>query len=271
MTVDHPSRADITLAEALSEYLETLKPEQRRLQEAYVRKYVDAAGGSHLARDLSGARVESYSEAQIKASDPNAPDRVAALKAWFQFLKKKDYTTGNYGINVRARKMPGRAAPASATRRDETPVEMTADGIAILQKEQQDLEAQKAELVKAIEIARSDGDLRENAPYHAAREALAFAEQRFKRIEESLRRAVVADSLDDGKAAVGSTVSVVNVEEDKRFEYQLVSAREANAADRKISIESPVGKQLLGRRAGDEVAVSTPRGEVKFRVERVDR
>ena len=271
MTVDHPSRADITLAEALSEYLETLKPEQRRFQEAYVRKYVEAAGGTHLARDLSGARVESYSEAQIKASDPNAPDRVAALKAWFVFLKKRDYTTGNYGINVRARKMPGRPAGSVATRRDESPVEMTADGIAILQKEQIELEAQKAELVKAIEIARSDGDLRENAPYHAAREALAFAEQRFKKVEESLRRAFVADSLDDGRAAVGSTVSVTKMDEDTQFHYQLVSAREANASDRKISVESPVGKQRLGRRAGDEVAVITPRGQVKFRIDGVAR
>jgi transcription elongation factor GreA len=146
---------------------------------------------------------------------------------------------------------------------------MTADGIESLKKELAELEAQRAELVKLIEHARSDGDLRENAPYHAAREALAMTEDRFKRIEESLRRAVVADSSDDGRSAVGSIVSVTNLDEDRQFQYQLVSAREANAAERKISVDSPVGKQLLGRRAGDEVAVSTPRGEVKFRIDAV--
>ena len=61
------------------------------------------------------------------------------------------------------------------------------------------------------------------------------------------------------------------MDEDTQFHYQLVSAREANASDRKISVESPVGKQLLGRRAGDEVAVITPRGQVKFRIDGVAR
>ncbi len=259
----------MTMGDALNEYLLTLKPEQRRTHEPYVRKYVEYAGESQVIADLRGSRVESYSEAQIRSSDPNAPERVAALKAWFQFLKKKDYAIANYGINIRARRPIGKSVATSGPRSADTPIEMTADGLHILQKEMAELEVQKVELIKAIDIARQDGDLRENAPYHAAREALAFASQRHRQIETSLKRAVVVERTGDDRSAVGSTVTVTNLDLEKSFDYQLVSAREANAIECKISVESPVGKQLLGRRAGEEVAVTTPRGAVRFRIEAV--
>jgi transcription elongation factor GreA len=259
----------VTLGHALSEYLQTLKPEQRRIQETYVRKYVEYAGDSLIAATLTGSKVESYAEAQIRVSDPAAPERVAALKAWFQFLRKREYTTANFGINIRARRAIGRSAATAGQRIEETPIEMTADGVDALKSELQVLDSQKLDLIKAIEIARSDGDLRENAPYHAAREALAFANQRHKQIETSLRRAVVVDRTEDDRSNVGSLVTVTNLDDDRQTTYRLVSAREAKAAELKISVESPVGKQLLGRRAGDEVAVSTPRGEFRYRIDSV--
>jgi len=73
----------------------------------------------------------------------------------------------------------------------------------------------------------------------------------------------------DERSSVGSVVSVTNLDTNKTFDYTLVSAREANAAQQRISVESPVGRQLLGRRVGEEVLVSTPRGESRFRVEAV--
>ena len=144
------------------------------------------------SRDPTGSLVESYAETR-SACDTDAPRRVEALKAWFQFLKKKNYTTANFGVNIRVRRTGGRAG-ASAVRIEEAPIEMTADGIEQLKRELSVIESKVPDLVKAIEIARSDGDLRENAPYHAAREALAFTNDRKQRIETSLKRAVVVDS-----------------------------------------------------------------------------
>ena len=94
----------ITLGEALSEYLASLKPAQRHEQERYVRNYVDHADPQTNCSFLTGSRVESYAEAQIRSADPNAQRRVEALKAWFQFLKKKGYTQANFGVNVRVRR-----------------------------------------------------------------------------------------------------------------------------------------------------------------------
>lgn len=260
----------ITLGDALTEYLASLKPAQRHEQERYVRNYVDHADPQTNCSFLTGSRVESYAEAQIRSADPNAQRRVEALKAWFQFLKKKGYTQANFGVNVRVRRTGGRAG-AAAVRIEEAPLEMTADGIETLKRELAVLEAQVPELVKAIEVARSDGDLRENAPYHAAREALAFSNDRKQRIESSLKRAVVVDSSgrDEGVAALGSMVTVTHVERASQETYQLVSSREANARERRISVESPVGKVLIGRRVGDEVEVVAPQGTMRYRIDSV--
>lgn len=261
-----------TLGEALQEYLESLKPAQRHDWEGYIRKYVEHAEPGTAISSLSGSRVESYAEAYIRSSDPNAQRRVEALKAWFQFLKKKNYASANFGVNVRVRRSGGRSG-GTAVRLEEAPVEMTADGLEALKRELSEIESKIPDLVKSIEVARSDGDLRENAPYHAAREALAFTNDRKLRIENSLKRAVVVDSSgrDEGLAALGSMVTVTHTEKDRQETYQLVGSREANARERRISVESPVGRVLLGRRVGDEVSVEAPQGTMHFRIDGISQ
>ena len=101
--------ASVTLGEALQEYLDSLKPELRISHGGYVRKYVEFAGEEIWVSTLSGSRVESYAESQIRPSDPAAQDRVTALKAWFQFLKKRNYAEANYGVHIRVRRTGGRA------------------------------------------------------------------------------------------------------------------------------------------------------------------
>lgn len=265
------STVTITLGEALDEYLGTLTPEAQNSVSPFVRRYVEHAGHDMAVAALTGARVESYAESQIQMSDPAAPKRVAALKAWFQYLKKRSYVEKNYGVHIRLRRAAGRATAAHAV--NVAPIEMTAEGIEHLQGELARLEGDVPDLVKAISLAREDKDFRENAPLEAAREALAFNETRRREINGTLRRAVAVDEAasPDDRSTIGSTVQVTRLDTDRDIEYKLVSAREANAADRRISVESPVGKELLGRRAGDEVTVSIPSGVVQFRVTSVSK
>lgn len=264
--VESPAR--VTLGEALSEYILTLKPEQRRAQEAYVRKYVEHTGDQVEIASLTGSKVESYSESQVRAADPNAPDRVAALKAWFQFLKKKNYANANFGVHIRVRKVAGRSG-GNAVRLEEAPIEMTAEGVAQLRAELDVLNSRRPELVEAITLAREDKDFRENAPLDAAREALAFAEQRKKQIEVALKRAVVVERATADMSAIGSSVTVTHLDRNVQVTYRLVGGREANASEKKISVESPVGQKLLNRRVGDEVEVTVPQGTIRYRVDAI--
>ena len=268
---DEASAPTITLEEALGEYLATLSPEDHNDQSSFVRRYVEHAGGDTAVAAVTGARVESFAETSIQNSDPAAPRRVKALKAWFQYLKKRGYAEKNHGVHVRLRRPAARGARAVRAVNEE-PIEMTAEGIASLRADLERLEADVPDLVKAISVAREDKDFRENAPLEAAREALAFNETRRREITAILRRAVAAgEAGDDGRSTIGSTVRVTRLDNGREVAYVLVSAREANAADRKISVESPVGKGLLGRRPGDEVTVSAPAGAVQFRVTAVTR
>ncbi len=266
--------APATLFDVLTEYLETLTPADHNTRGTYVRKYVDYAGGDFQVSLLTGARVELYAESQIKASDPRAADRVAALKAWFVYLKKKSYTEKNLGVHIRVRKSSARGAKrAPVVEHEEALIEMTEDGLESLKHELDELKGSVSGLVEAVALAREDKDFRENAPLDAAREAMVFNQQRRREVEETLKRAVVVDARADvsGASSVGSIVQVRRLDDDLEVAYQLVSAHEADAAEKKISIDSPVGKELLGRRAGDQVSVYAPKGVIEFEIKSVSR
>jgi transcription elongation factor GreA len=262
--------APATLREALSEFSRTLKPDSYEFA-TYAEKFCNDVGPDRPATDLTPAIVERYGERNLHGTDRNGVRRLEALKAWFRFLKNRGYTATNLGTPLRLPKSNGPRATGSSTRIVETPLEMTADGIETLRRELTDLEQRLPDLVRAVETARSDGDLRENAPYHAAREALAFAENRRRQLDEALKRAVVADrsELDLDVAAVGSSVTVTFLERNIQVSYQLVGPREANPAEKKISVESPVGRVLLGRRVGDEVEVAAPQGTMRYRIDAI--
>lgn len=259
----------VSLGQAFTEYLDSLKPQDRHKHEGYVRKYIEHVGSETLVSFLSGARVESYAEQQIRSSDPKAQDRADSLKNWFQFLKKKGYAPANYGIHIRVRRAGGRSSGAAQVRVEQAPVEMTAEGLEGLKKELESLNTQRPDLVQAVSLAREDKDFRENAPLEAAREALAFADQRQKQIETALKRAVVVQHAAGDISTVGSTVRVRRLDKDLESEFKLVGQREADAKQQKISVDSPVGKELLGRRVGDEVEVTVPSGTIQYRIEEI--
>jgi transcription elongation factor GreA len=139
-------------------------------------------------------------------------------------------------------------------------IPITAAGRQALEEELQELTAVKRpEVVERIAHTREQGDLRENAGYHQAREDQGRIEGRIAEIEETLRRAVVIDVPTNAEVIeLGCTVTVLD--EFGESTLQLVGPTETDAAAGRISAGSPVGKALLGRRAGDRVRIATPGG-----------
>ena len=125
-----------------------------------------------------------------------------------------------------------------------------------------------AEVAEAIAEAREKGDLSENAEYDAAKDAQGMLEMKINDIEKVLANAKIIDSsqLDTSKVTVLSKVTIKNLKINKEITYQLVSESEANLKEKKISVNSPIGKGLLGKEKGDVATISTPAGEVKFEV-----
>ncbi len=122
--------------------------------------------------------------------------------------------------------------------------------------------------IRAIEEARSHGDLSENAEYHAAKERQSFLEGKINELKDALGRADVI-RIDDGPAdrvVFGRTVVLYDVNTDQEISYQLVSHYESSPENGKISIESPLGRGLIGRSVGDEVRIKIPRGIQEYEI-----
>jgi transcription elongation factor GreA len=152
------------------------------------------------------------------------------------------------------------------------PTQITPEGLAELKAELDHLEnTRRKEISERIKIARDFGDLKENSEYHDAKNEQAFLETKILKLRERLTSAVVVEvEAPPGKAAFGSEVKLRDEESGKEQTYRLVGATEANLAEGKLSIESPVAQAMVGRSAGDKVSVTTPRGARAYTVIAVD-
>jgi transcription elongation factor GreA len=146
---------------------------------------------------------------------------------------------------------------------------ITAAGIEDLKAELAQLEGPaRQEMAARIKVAREEGDLKENAEYHVAKEDQAHLETRIKRLQERLHNAVVVE-VDAGNAdafAFGLTAEVSDESSGKTNVWTLVGSTEANLADGRLSAESPIGKALMDTKVGATVEVETPRGTKAFKV-----
>ena len=147
---------------------------------------------------------------------------------------------------------------------------ITVSGLQNLKSELEDLKnIQRPKVVAEIAEARSHGDLKENAEYHAAKEQQAHIESRVLAINDLIARANVIDVTkieNNGKVIFGSTVKVLELETEKEISYRLVGQDEANIKKNLIFFKSPIGKGLIGKNKGELVTISTPSGEKNFEI-----
>ena len=150
-------------------------------------------------------------------------------------------------------------------------VPMLAEGYRKLTDELKRLKNERPEIVEAIEDARAHGDLSENAEYHAAKERQGQIEATIADLEDRLSRAMVIDptTLSGDKIVFGATVTLID-EDKKKVKYQLVGQVEADANQGRISYNSPLGRALIGRQAGEEVEVSAPAGDRYFEIKKIE-
>ena len=130
-------------------------------------------------------------------------------------------------------------------------------------------EKKRPEIVAAIAEARSHGDLKENAEYHAAKEQQSHNEGRIQEVEDIIARANVIDVTkisNDGKVIFGSTVDLQNLDTDEKISYKIVGKDEADLKEKLIYFLSPIGKGLIGKNKGDLVEVITPAGVKNFEI-----
>lgn len=150
----------------------------------------------------------------------------------------------------------------------------TAEGLAKLNEELDHLKnIERASVSAQIAEARDKGDLSENAEYDAAKEAQGLLELKISKLETIIANARVIDEsqLDTSKALILSKVKIKNIANNMVMEYTLVSEKEANLKEKRISVDSPIGKGLLGKSLGEIAEVEVPTGIVKFEIIEISR
>ena len=151
---------------------------------------------------------------------------------------------------------------------------ITIEGLKKLKKELENLKnIDRPKIVEAIAEARSHGDLKENAEYHAAKEHQSQIEGRIVAINDIIARANIIDVTkieNEGKVIFGSTVNVKDLETDKKIKYKIVGQDEADISKNLIFFKSPIAKGIIGKKKGDMISISTPSGDRNFEIIEVE-
>lgn len=145
----------------------------------------------------------------------------------------------------------------------------TEEGLRKLKDElSQLITVERKSVIKQIAEARDKGDLSENAEYDAAKDAQGLLELKIAKLEEIISNARIVDSsqLDNSKVSILTTVKIKNLKNNSEMKYTIVAENEADLKLGKISIDSPIGKGLVGRKVGDKVDVTVPAGIIPFQI-----
>jgi transcription elongation factor GreA len=213
--------------------------------------------------------VEKYAETLV-GGVTDASARADAVRQFLAHAKKAGFAATNLGAHLRLRKTAGPVRPRGQALAE---VQMSADQHAALLSELEGLKAQRPRIIEDIKRARADKDFRENAPLDAARQHQGYIEGRIRELEARLDRAVIVQNeapVSGDAVEIGCTVRLRNLGSGKETVYTLVRSGEVDAAQGRISFESPVGRALLQKRPGDEVEVTAPSGTLRFRIEAVE-
>ncbi len=153
-------------------------------------------------------------------------------------------------------------------------VYLTREGFHKLQIQLESLKTtERQKIAKAIGEARAQGDISENAEYDAAKEAQAYNEAKIAELETKLAnvRIIENENIPSDKVFIGAIVTLQDVDNDEELTYMLVSPEEASYEENKISVFSPIGKGLLGHKAGETLEIKVPAGTLNYKIKKIKR
>ena len=244
----------------------SLKKDRKNAAQSEIGRFVRHIGAERDVKSVIPSEISEYSEDFVKRTAQPDPEKLKSVKKFLVYLASNNYTDINLSQHLRLRRSRRSSGLKSTSDRK---VNLTQDGYNNMTKELGKLQKERIKITSEIEKAAADGDVRENAPLEAARESQGMVMSKIREIESTLKIAEIIDSnTDKTKVQIGAKVLLIQSNSNAKLEYQLVEPREASPLQKKISIGSPVGEAILGRRVGDEVNVATPQGQITYRVEK---
>ncbi len=261
-----------SLSEGVTQYLKKLSTEDLEIGQSALVKFTRWLGQSLTFDRLAPPAVAGYAE-QLSPSDTDYQKKLEIIRGFLAFARKNGWSATNLGTHVKTRKAKGRTTRTPVSRKQAPAVNLSRERFEEMVDELASLKDRSLQLIAEIQRAAADKDFRENAPLHAAREERGYVEGRIKELEEGLKNVVILDDnkSSSAKSTVGDCVLVCDLETGEDCRYVIVDPREVDAIKGKISLASPLGKALLGKREGDSVTIKAPRGTLRFKIKTIER
>lgn len=262
---------DLPLNKAYSQYVSGLKENRKKGISQDLNRFVRWCGSSGPISGLTPQTVASYCE-WLGRSGGDVAKKLDPVKKFLTYLKNEELVKVSLATHARVPKNKALARIAKSRQAAPEIAELTQEGFKQLTERLEALKADRTKVVSDIGRAMADKDFRENAPLDAAKERQGLVESQIRELEQTLSSAVITGGATGKKAqrvAIGKTVVVKTPGNSRKVSYLVVHPREANPVEKKISSESPVGKALMNRQAGDEVQVIVPKGSIQYLIEKV--
>jgi len=260
-----------TVTEALRYYTLTIAEDDRPAASAELGRFVRWLGNDRSLDSLAPPEIGDYSDhIGAHGTAPDAVDRLAIVKLFLAYLKKKELLEVNLAQHLRLRRGRGAATGARTSASGSTGARLTKSGHQQMQNQLAELIIQRTGFSEDIRKAAADKDVRENAPLEAAREAHGMVSLKIGEIEETLRGAEIITerngAREKGVVRLGGRVTIKEVGSGRATAVQLVHPDEANPLSGKMSSGSPVGGAIIGHIVGDTVTVETPAGSKQYEI-----
>ena len=259
----------LSLEELALRFLTSLPTEERADKQQEVNRFVLWYDKERSISHITPTEVETYAQ-WTAASTGDINKKLEPVRSLLQYAKKERLLKTSLAPHLRIKQVHTKG---SAVRKPRQQIALTANDHAELKSQLAALEEERVHVAEEMRIAAADKDFRENAPLHAARERAAHIEARMNDIQASLTTGLIVNAekqMESLAARLGSTVILVEMASGQRHAYTLATKNEANPANGKISIVSPLGKAVLNQHEGDVVKVVAPAGELLYKIDKIE-
>ncbi|AII59399.1 transcription elongation factor GreA [Dehalococcoides mccartyi] len=256
----------INLDEALNQYLSDNS--HKKINQNSLVHFTRWCGKDKLVCRLTAIEVSRYPEC-ISSSDKEISAKLQSIRAFLTYLNEQGWVDYNLSSHIKIKKLASRKSASRASQTVVEKIPMTASGYKKLEDELSTLKLKRIDVIEEMRLAAMDKDMRENAPYHAAKEQRGQIEGRIKEIEHELKYADVSEYTDTNtsKVNMGSTVKLRDPKNGECCTYTLVSPKEIEPLKGKISASSPIGKAVFNRNKGEQIEIEVPSGTLQYIIE----
>ena len=264
---------NISLGELAARFLAGLAPEAREVSQQEVSRFTRWYGWDKPINQMAVPEVGNYAE-RVASTGVDVAKVLEPVRAFLTYVKKEGLTAANLGVHLRVKKAAPRSKSrakikwtAKAATRKTSTASLSSQGFAELQAELDKLRKERPHIADELRLAAADKDFRENAPLDAMREYQGQTESRIRDLEAILESAVVVEHNKGAlEVELGSVIQLRDLASGEDLHYSLVDPTEANLAQGKLSVASPVGQALLGKEPGQVVEVAAPVGTFRYQI-----